>query len=90
MDETAKKRMGRPPSGLGEHGEPEKISDYPKLAVTIRPSTRAKLNAAALLESRPAWQVVDDSINQYVERMPAIDRHRVEAVARKSLSKLSG
>jgi hypothetical protein len=82
MEEIVKKRMGRPPAGVGQHGEPERVSDYPKLAVTIRPLTRARLNAAALIENRPAWQLVDDSINQYIERMSNRDRKKVEAAAR--------
>ena len=64
-------------------GEPERISDYPKLAVTVRPGTRAKLNAIAMIENRPAWQIVDDSINQYADRMDAQDRRLVEGVARR-------
>ena len=51
----AKKRMGRPPGGVGKGTrEPGRIGDYPKLAVTVRPVTRAKLNtAAATIEDRP-------------------------------------
>lgn len=81
--EDKPKRMGRPPSGVGRQGEPERISDYPKLAVTVRPLTRAKLNAAAAIEQRPSWQIVEDSVNQYVERMPQQDRRMVEAIAKK-------
>ena len=82
MKAKSQKRMGRPPAGLGKEGEPKKISDYPKLAVTVRPGTRAKLNAIAVIESRPAWQIVDDSINQYADRMTAGDRRVVERAAR--------
>ncbi len=83
MEEKPEKRVGRPPAGLGKDGEPERISDYPKLAVTVRPITRAKLNAAATVESRPAWQIVDDSINLYVDKMPRQDRRMVESIARR-------
>ena len=82
-----KKRVGRPPAGTGKTGEPERISDYPKLAVTVRPVTRALLNAVATLENRSAWQIVDDSINQYVERMPLPDRRIVESVTKRVLTK---
>jgi hypothetical protein len=61
--------------------------DYPKLAVTVRPATRALLNAFATLENRSAWQTVDDSINQYVEWMPASGRRMVEGLAKRVLAK---
>ena len=83
VETKTKKRMGRPPAGLGKGGEPERISDYPKLAVTVRPATRTKLNATAKVEDRPAWQIVDDSINQYVERMPPQSRRRVENISKR-------
>ena len=82
-----KKRIGRPPAGAGELGEPERISDYPKLAVTVRPITRALLNAVATIENRSAWQIVDDSINQYVERMQLPDRRMVESVAKRVITR---
>jgi hypothetical protein len=82
-----KKRVGRPPAGAGSKGEPERISDYPKLAVTVRPFTRALLNAVATLENRSAWQIVDDSINRYVERMSLADRRMVENLAKRVLAK---
>jgi hypothetical protein len=77
--------MGRPPKGLGK-GEPERFSDYPKLAVTVRPITRARLNAAATIEHRAAWQIVDDSVNQYVEPMPDKDRDAVENLAKRAVA----
>jgi len=79
-----KKRMGRPPTGLGKGGEPERIADYPRLSLTVRPITKAKLEAVTTLERRPAWKVVEDGINLYVERMPVEDRRMVEALAKRS------
>jgi hypothetical protein len=80
----SKSRMGRPPTGLGKAGEPAKISDYPRLSLTVRPITKAKLEAITALERRPAWKVVEDSINLYVERMLPEDRRMVEALAKRS------
>ena len=82
-----KNRMGRPPTGLGKAGEPAKISDYPRLSLTVRPITKAKLEAVTTLERRPAWKVVEDSINLYVERMPPEDRRTVDALAKRSAAK---
>jgi hypothetical protein len=75
-----KKRMGRPPAGA----DGERVSDYPKLAVTVRPATRTRLNAVAAVENRPAWQIVDDAVNQYADRMPAADRRIVDALAKRT------
>lgn len=80
------RKMGRPPQGsLGTDGE-ERIRDYPKLAITVRPGTRAKLNAAAAVEQRSSWKIVDDAINQYVDRLPASDRKMVDAIAARAKS----
>ena len=82
IDET--KRMGRPPEGLGKKGEPERIRDYPKLLVTIRPGVRTKLKAMASPEGRPAWQIVEDALALYFQRLPASSRRAVGTAVRES------
>ena len=84
IDET--KRMGRPPEGLGKKGEPERIRDYPKLLVTIRPGVRTKLKAMASIEGRPAWQIVEESLSRYFEALPADVRRSVMSLVRKQPS----
>ena len=74
-------KMGRPPAGAALDGKPEKTSEYPKLTVSIRPATKAKLDAVTALEKKPAWKVVEDGITLYVDKMPAEDRRMVETVA---------
>jgi hypothetical protein len=76
-DDTAK-RMGRPPEGLGKKGEPERIRDYPKLLVTIRPAVRSRLKAMASAESRPAWQIVEDALAMYFQNLPPEHRRSVQ------------
>jgi len=83
MSEEANKRMGRPPEGSGKKGEPERIRDYPKLLVTIRPTVRSKLKAMASIESRPAWQVVEDAIALYFDQLPPEHRRSVQAAMRR-------
>ena len=80
-DET--KRMGRPPEGLGKKGEPERIRDYPKLLVTIRPTVRTRLKAMASTENRPAWQIVEDALSLYFEQLPTEQRRSVQAAMRR-------
>lgn len=81
---TDTKRMGRPPEGSGKKGEPERIRDYPKLLITIRPATKARLKAIAEYENRSEWRVVEDSIASYFANMTPSDRRIVEASVKKA------
>jgi hypothetical protein len=76
--------MGRPPEGSGKKGEPERIRDYPKLLVTIRPAVRSRLKAMAAAEERPAWQIVEDALGQYFERLPAEQRRAIQSAVRRN------
>jgi hypothetical protein len=82
-----KKRVGRPPGGSGKAGEPEKIRDYPKLNVTIKPATKALLKAASMVEGRSDWLIVDDAITKYIEQMPEQDRRAIEGLAKRVAEK---
>ncbi len=77
------KRMGRPPEGLGKKGEPERIRDYPKLLITIRPVVRARLKAIASVEDRSSWQIVEDALALYFEQLPTERRRSVQAAIRR-------
>jgi hypothetical protein len=83
MSERSIKRIGRPPEGSGKKGEPERIRDYPKLLVTIRPAVRNRLKAMASVENRPAWQIVEDALELYLAQLPAESRRAVQAAARR-------
>jgi len=85
-----KQHVGRPAQGSVSDDGQERIRDYPKLAISVRPATRARLNAAAAVEQRASWKIVDDAINQYVERLPASDRKMVEAIASRARSNTLG
>jgi len=84
-----KKRIGRPPGGSGKSGEPERIRDYPKLNVTIKPATKALLRAASMIEGRTDWLTVDDAITKYIEQMPPQDRRAIEGLAKRVAEKTS-
>jgi hypothetical protein len=84
MSEKQGNRMGRPPQGSGKKGEPERIRDYPKLLVTIRPAVRNRLRAMASVENRPAWQIVEDALELYFAQLPAENRRAVQTVARRA------
>jgi hypothetical protein len=79
--------MGRPPAAKDPKGQPEMTSTWPKLAVSVRPSVRSLVQALAMLERRPAWQVVEDALRQYGDRLPAEDRKIVDALVRRAEAK---
>ena len=83
----SKTKMGRPPAGTTTDGKPEKTSEYPKLTVSIRPTTKARLDAVTAIEKKPAWRVIEDGIGLYVDGMPAEDRRMVDAIARRASAK---
>ena len=74
--------MGRPPEGSGKKGEPERIRDYPKLLVTVRPAVRNRLKAMATVEGRAAWQIVEDALALYFEQLPVGTAPRGSGFAR--------
>ena len=78
--DTSRKRLGRPPAGSGKKGEPDRIKDYPRLSLTVRPAVKAKLDVVAALERRPTWKVVEDGIELYIAQMNPTHRRAVEAV----------
>jgi hypothetical protein len=84
MSEKQSKRLGRPPEGSGKKGEPERIRDYPKLLVTIRPAVRNRLKVMASVESRPAWQIVEDALELYFAQLPPESRRAIQGAARKA------
>ena len=67
--EEPRARKGRPAKGSGLNGEPRRIRDYPRLRLTVRPSTRDRLIAVAEREGRPMWKVVEDSVNLYFDQL---------------------
>jgi hypothetical protein len=83
MKVRAKRMPGRPPSSVGEGGKPEKSSDYPKLVISIRPNTKAVLDAIMALEKRSGWKVVETAILDYRDRLPAEDRRAVDLIAKR-------
>jgi hypothetical protein len=81
-----KSTIGRPRKGSIADGI-EKVGLYPKLAISARPSTKAKLKAVSDVEGRAAWLIVDDAICSYVERMTPKDRQAVEYLAARNKEK---
>lgn len=76
------KRTGRPPSG--EDGS--MVSEYPKLTITMKADTKARLEALRSITREPAWKIIDLALEEYFRSLPQKDRKTVETVS-KSLGK---
>ena len=81
MEETTKRRrMGRPPTGPGG----SKVRDLPRFTLRLEPETKSLLEAAAEVTGRPAWRIGQDAIAAYLAALPAKERRKAAALARKS------
>ena len=77
MRESYRKKPGRPPAGP----KGEKVSAYPQLTVRLPPETKAKLNTLSLLTGLPIWQIIDRSIDAYVQHLPEDERTLLGSLA---------
>jgi hypothetical protein len=73
VDETRRSRGEKP--GL--------VSRFPKLTITMKPATKARLEAYSTLSGQPAWRIVDDAVRQLLETIPAEDKFAVEGMAKR-------
>jgi hypothetical protein len=80
MPEDAK-RAGRPAGGVTQDGAPEQISRYPKLTVYLPPQSKARLDALCVLESRPAWRILETAFYAYFDQLPESEQAAVEGLA---------
>jgi hypothetical protein len=74
---------GRPAAGVVVDGSAERVSDYPKLTVSMRPETKVKLEAYSTLVREPAWRVVDEALRLFLDAIPAEDKFAVEGMAKR-------
>ena len=66
--------MGRPPAGASAG---EKVKDYPQLSVRIPQEAKLFLGALSLLQSKPQWRIVLESIECLKRSLSESDQHRV-------------
>ncbi len=83
FDKDRPSRPGRPPAGVGENGKPERVSKYPKLTVSMKPATKARLEAYSTLTRQPAWRIIEAALNHYLESIPADDKWAVEGMVKR-------
>ena len=85
-----KSKRGRPPAAVDDKGVPEKTSEFPKLTISMRPKTKAMLDAIMALEKRSAWMVVEDALLEYRDRMRPADKAAVALIASRIPSTKTG
>ena len=73
-----RKQRGRPAGGNA--GEP--LSSYRKITISMKPATRAQLDALSSLTGQPAWRIVEQAIALFIEGMPAEDRRALKSLAK--------
>ena len=59
------------------------VSKYPKITISMQPTTKARLEAYSTLSSLPAWRIVEDALKQYLEMIPAEDKWAVEGMVKR-------
>ena len=78
---TGIKKVGRP--AVGSDGA-ERVSDWPRLVVTLKPEVRMTVDAlSAVLRKRP-WEVIQGSVEAYLRQIDEEDRKLVQAMVARS------
>jgi hypothetical protein len=68
---------------LSAEGKPEKVSEYPKMTLSMPRRTKARLEAVSMLKGLPAWRIVDEAVTAFVAGLPTEDRSAIEALVRR-------
>lgn len=81
------RRIGRPPAGA----DGAKVKDYPQLSIRLPAEVRAKLQALAIVTTRPQWRLITDAIECYLLDRPEEEQRMVgELVGRSRRAKAKG
>jgi hypothetical protein len=67
-------RIGRPPAGARPG---EKVSEYPQLSVRLPPVMKLKLGALSLLQSKPQWRIMFESIECFISTLPESQQRKL-------------
>jgi len=74
--EMTKRGPGRPPKS-----ETDRISERPKMAVYLPPLLKGKLLDAAHVLNRPAYELIEVALEQYLAALPKADRDALEILS---------
>lgn len=78
-----KRKVGRPPTGRSEDGQPVAVSRFPKLTVIMEQSVKDRLEALSLITGKPAYQIIREALEAYLAALPLEDKRLVEAQAKR-------
>jgi predicted transcriptional regulator len=79
------RKMGRPPAGRDEEGRPVAVSKaYKPATLRLRPSSKAALDALALIQGRDRSSIVENALEQYIGKLPPADRDMIEQFKRRA------
>jgi hypothetical protein len=68
---------GRPPAGFRAG---EKVRDYPQLSVRVPQTIKLTLRAISVLQSKPQWRVVIESIDCFVRSLSVSDQRKLKTL----------
>ena len=66
------------------------VSRYPKLTISMKPTTKARLEAFSTLSGRAAWRIIDEALQRHMETISAEDKWAVEGMARRIEARRAG
>jgi hypothetical protein len=76
-----RRRVGRPPVGATKG---EKVKDYPQFSVRVPPLVIRYINGLSKVLAQPQWRIINQAIQEMVERLPPDDRDLVDRFANKT------
>lgn len=88
VNQGSRRRMGRPPAGAVAG---EKVKDYPQLSVRIPQEAKLFLGALSVMQSKPQWRIVLESIECLRRSLSESDQRRVyELIKRRKVTRSVG
>jgi hypothetical protein len=70
-------RSGRPPAGARPG---EKVSEYPQLSVRVPPDMKLKLGALSVLQSKPQWRIMLESMDCFIRSLPESEQRMLQEI----------
>jgi hypothetical protein len=88
VNQGGRRRLGRPPAGAVAG---EKVKDYPQLSVRIPQEAKLFLGALSVIQSKPQWRIVLESIECLRRSLSESDQSRIhELITRRKVTRSVG
>lgn len=76
----ARPRIGRPAGGLRSG---ERVRDYPQISVRVPATVKRRVAALSVVQSKPQWRIVVESIERFIRSLSKADRRKLNALAKR-------